>query len=196
VTLIDFIRGLRQRSSALAVVPDVYEWVQGRDKALFHVVSCQGDEPTDDEVAAFEAEVGFRLPPDFRRFTMSPLGGLYVEALEEVWARPKAYDVGPFWSFLYAVKVFGIASGIPEWLDIRVQTADMRAEGCADLVPFLQIEGDADRFCFDAAGRIVHWEHEEPDAPRVVDESFPSLLIREIRELEDRTHRRIKGEHR
>jgi hypothetical protein len=81
-------------------------------------------------------------------------------------------------------------------LDIRVQAAQMRTNGYSGLVPFLQIEGDADWYCFDAIGRIVHWDHEQPDDRRIVDEPFPSILIREIRALEDRTHRRIEGDHR
>src|SRR5439155_3692726 len=104
-----------------------------------------------------EKVVGFRMPDEFREFTKSPLGGMYMAMHEKLWPRPKAYDVGPFWSFLYGFKVFGIAKGIPDWLDIHVQYNKFRDEGFAELIPFLQLIGDADRYCFDAKQQIVHW---------------------------------------
>jgi hypothetical protein len=94
---------------------DIFDYFGHYDKRSFYVVACQGNEPSEADVAAFEANVGFRLPDEFRELTMSPLGGLYMEVREELWPRPKLYDVGPFGSFLYALKVFGIAEGIPEW---------------------------------------------------------------------------------
>jgi hypothetical protein len=179
--------------AALAPITDYFD--RGYDEKTFNVAACQGNEPTEEDVAAFEKECGFRLP-DFRAFTLSPLGGLYVEAREEVWPRAEMYAVGPFWSFLYAVKVFGIARDIPEWLDLRVQYAEMKADGFGHLVPFLQVQGDADKYCFDAAGRIVLWNHEVTEEPEVEPTPFADLVVREIRALEERTQRKIRGEDR
>src|SRR3954452_1044479 len=105
---------------------DVFNYFRSYDKRSFEAVACRGSEPFEADVAAFEAEVGFRLPDEFREFTMSGLGGLYMEVREEFWPRAKQYDVGPFWSFLYGIKVFGIADGIPDWLDIRVQYKEFK----------------------------------------------------------------------
>src|SRR6516162_4164047 len=127
---------------------DVYRYFGSWDKESFEVFACQGNEPTEDDVAAFEEVVGFRLPDEFREFTTSPLGGLYVAVREELWPRPKEFDIGPAWSFAYGIKVFGIATDIPEWLDIRVQYREFQAEVMSGLVPFLQVECDADRYCF------------------------------------------------
>jgi SMI1 / KNR4 family (SUKH-1) len=171
---------------------NVFQYFGKYDKRSFYVVACQGNEPSEADVAAFEADVGFRLPDEFREFTISPLGGLYMEVLEELWPRPKLYDVGPFWSFLYALKVFGIAEGIPEWLDIRVQYKEFKIEGFGDLVPFLQLAGDADKYCFDPAGRIIRWSHEEPENQEQEPITFSELLMREIHELEDRKDRKIR----
>lgn len=172
---------------------DVFNYFRSYDKRTFQVVACQGNEPSEADVAAFESETRFRLPDEFREFTMSGLGGLYMEVREEFWPRAKAYDVGPFWSFLYGLKVFGIAKGIPEWLDIRAQYQEFKAEGFGDLVPFLQLVGDADKYCFNSSGQIIRWSHEEPDKRETEDTNFGDLLMREIRELEKRKDRKIRG---
>jgi hypothetical protein len=173
---------------------DVYRYFRKWDRQSFEVVACQGNEPTEADVAAFEAVVGFRLPPEFRAFTMSPLGGLYMAVRKELWPRPQAFQVGPAWSFAFGLKVFGIAADIPEWLDIRVQYQEFREEGFPELVPFLQIECDADRYCFDAEGRIIKWDHEQHEVREPLAQSFSELLLEEIRELESRRDRKVRGE--
>jgi hypothetical protein len=169
--------------------------VRNRDRALFHVAACQGNEPAEEDLTVFEASCGFRLPTEFREFTMSGLGGLYVEAREEVWPPAKEFQVGPFWTFLRGVKVFGIAHDIPEWLDIRVQYAEMSEQGYPNLVPFLAREGDPSRYCFNAAGAIVEWHLDDPDEPELVGASFSELLHQQLVGLEERTRRRLRGEH-
>jgi hypothetical protein len=172
---------------------EVFDYFTHYDKRAFEVAACQGNEPSDADVAAFEADMGFRLPEEFREFTKSGLGGLYMEVREELWPRPKRFEVGPFWSFLYGLKVFGIAEDIPDWLDIRVQYRRFKAHGSGDLVPFLQLVCDSDMYCFDAAGQIIRWSHEETDKRDVVELSFGDLLMREIRALEERKDLKVRG---
>ncbi len=173
---------------------DVFEFFRHYDRETYEVFACQGNEPTDDDIVDFEREVGYRLPDDFREFTKSSLGGLYMAVREELWPRPKPYAVGPFWSFLYGLNVFGIATDIPDWLDIRVRWRQFRDQAWADLIPFLQRIGDADAYCFNTDGQIVEWSHDEPDERRVVDMTFPDLLLQEIHELDERKNRKIQGE--
>ncbi len=173
---------------------DVYRYFHRWDRKSFEVVACQGNEPTEADVAAFEAAVGFRLPDEFREFTMSPPGGLYMAVREELWPRPRAFQVGPAWSFAYGLKVFGIAADIPDWLDIRVQYREFSEEGFPELVPFLQLECDADRYCFDREGRIIKWDHEQPELREPLGSSFSELLLEEIHELEVRRDRKVRGE--
>src|SRR5258706_5644511 len=120
-------------------IEQIFNYFRQYDTRSFHFVACQGNEPSEADVAAFEHEIGFRLPDEFRTFTMSGLGGLHMEVREALWPRPKEFDVGPFWSFQYGLSVFGIAKGIPEWLDLRHRYREFRAEGVRDLVPFLQL---------------------------------------------------------
>jgi len=175
---------------------DVYDYFRSYDRKIYTVVACQGSEPTDADVAAFEREIGFRLPAEFREFTMSSLGGLYMEAREDIWPRAKEFEIGPFWSFLRGLEVFGIAADIPDWLDIRIQAREFREAGVDDLVPFLRIVSDSDPYCFDAAGRIVRWHHEEPERREAEPLTFPDLLMREIRELGKRVAQKRRGEDR
>jgi hypothetical protein len=91
-------RGLRAEVARMAL-KDVYDYFRNWDRESFEVVACQGNEPTESDIAAFEAVIGFRLPEEFREFTMSPLGGLYMAVREELWPRPRPYQVGPAWSF-------------------------------------------------------------------------------------------------
>ncbi len=53
---------------------DIFGYFRRYDKRSFEVFTCQGNEPSEADVAAFEAEVGFRLPGEFREITMSALG--------------------------------------------------------------------------------------------------------------------------
>ena len=175
---------------------DVYRYFSGWDRRSFEVVACRGNEPTEADIAAFEAVVGFRLPDEFREFTMSPLGGLYMAVREELWPRPEPYQVGPAWSFAYGLMVFGIAANIPDWLDIREQYREFRDEGFPELVPFLQVACEADRYCFDRAGQIILWDHEQPELREPIGASFSELLLEEIHELEDRKDRKVRGEDR
>lgn len=171
----------------------IYDYFRSYDRASYAVVACQGNEPTEEDVCAFERVLGFRLPNDFREFTKSPLGGLYIEVREELWPRPKLYEVGPAWSFHFGIKVFGIAADIPAWLDIREQRKKFQTEGFTDLVPFLQLCSDADPYCFDRDGRIFRWSHETPTEREFEKISFSELLMRELHELNARKEKK-KGQ--
>jgi hypothetical protein len=172
---------------------EAFAYFRSYDKASFEVYACQGHEPSEADITGFEREVGFGLPEEFREFTKSSLGGLYMAVREAVWPRPKEFDVGPFWSFLYGLTVYGIAFDIPEDLDLRAQFREFRAreEFTAGLVPFLKIIGDADPYCFTAQGGIVRWLHEEPETPESVSLSFSDLLMQEIRALEERKAKKL-----
>ncbi len=53
--------------------------------------------------------------------------------------------------------------------------------------------GDANRYCFVSSGGIIEWDHEVPEDRSPVDLSFADLLMREIRELEERKDRKVLG---
>lgn len=74
---------------------EVYDYFHSYDKQTYQVVACMGNEPSEEDVKDFESQYKIKLPVEFRKFTMSPLGGLYMEVREEIWPRAKQYDIGP-----------------------------------------------------------------------------------------------------
>ena len=175
-------------------VGGIEEFVRHCDREKYDLFAQQGNEPTIEDVSAFEKRASLSLPQEFREFAIHPLGGLYVEAKEEIWPPAKAYDVGPFWSFLRGVMVYSLSAEAPEWLQLEHAWNEMKEAGYPEFVPFLKILGDADPYCFTRNGGIVIWCHEEPDTPEPVDMSFSEAVLHEIAELEDRVERKIRGE--
>jgi hypothetical protein len=156
----------------------------------FLVVAAWNDAPPRKDLEDFEQIIGFRLPEDFRNFSCSKLGGLYVEAKETVWPRPKKYEAGPFWSFLYGFFVYSFSSKAPEWMSIQRQTEQFRSASNTTYVPCLKISMDADIFCLDGQGMLRRWEHETGEAP-LQNKTFSQLVVQEIVELRKRKDQKV-----
>ncbi len=173
----------------------VYDYFHRYDKQTYQVVACMGNEPSEQDVKRFEDEYRITLPEEFREFTMSPLGGMYMEVREELWPRAKAFDVGPFWSFCRGLIVYGIAEGIPDFLDIRLKTWELRDDGFMDYVPFLSVIGNGDEiFCFDRDNQIVLLDYYDTREATPVGGTFSECLMQQIAELEERKNRKLRGE--
>ena len=157
--------------------------------ADFSLFACGKDAPTESVIREFEHEIAFPLPQDFRAFSQSPLGGIYIDVKEHIWPRAKPYAVGPFWSFLYGIFVFGFGRAIPEWMDIRVHTREFRQNTKTTLVPFLKVLGDADVYCFDEQGAVRRWDHAIGEAP-LVQKTFPQVFAHEVEQLRSRKDRK------
>lgn len=173
---------------------DIYKYFKSYDKASYAVFAQQGAEPKTTDIEAFESRVEFRLPDEFQQFAIHPLGGLYMEVKAELWPRTQAYQVGPFWSFLYGLMVYSFSNKAPDWLRMENAWMRMSSDGYPKLVPFLKIMGDADPYCFTADGRIVIWRHETPENPESVSASFSQVVMQEICALEERKARKLRGE--
>jgi hypothetical protein len=173
---------------------NVYNYFENWDSDSYAVFTQRGNEPTEADVLAVESQVGFRLPDEFREYAVHPLGGLYMAVREELWPRPMAYHVGPFWSFLYGLMVYSFCGQAPDWLRLRSAWERMAKDGHPKLVPFLRVIGDPDPYCFTTSQKIVVWRHETPDQPEEVSETFSEVLMREIHALEERKARKIRGE--
>ena len=163
------------------------------DKKCYEVFSQQGAEPRMADVEAFERRSGFHFPAEFREFAVHPLGGLYMAVRAELWPRTKAYEVGPFWSFLYGFMVFGFSPQAPDWLQLSNAWRRLSDDGYPQFVPFLKVVGDPDPYCFTSDSKIVIWRHENPSEPERVEKSFSEVVMLEIRELEDRKERKLNA---
>lgn len=161
---------------------EIEQFFRTFDPAIYRVMAGGRNAVTEERLAEFEAALDFRFPQPFREFTLSPLGGLYVEAREEVWPRPQPGDApGP--RHLFGLKVFGLCAPIPEWLDLREEIMRLPEEE-GDLVPIMALVGSPDRFCYDLDGAILRWS---PDGTRTpVEGDFPDLVMRELNALETR----------
>jgi hypothetical protein len=173
-------------------IQDVYDYFRRYDKATYEVMAQMGAEPGPDVVANLESLIGFRFPDEFREFAVHPLGGLCMTVKEELWPRPRMFDVGPFWSMCYGFYVYCLSPEAPEWMVMGDAWSDMSDQGSPDLVPFLKVFGDADPYCFTADRGIVIWRHETPTEPELVTLSFSEVLMSEIQELERRKERKLK----
>lgn len=176
----------------------VYDYFRNYDKQTYNVVACMGNEPSEQDIRDFENQYQITLPADFREFTMSPLGGLYMEVREEIWPMAKKFDIGPFWSFCRGIIVYGIANNIPDFLDIREKTKELHDEGFTEYIPFLSVIGNGGEiFCFNKDNKIVlldlidYYAEEEP-AP--IEGDFSDCLLKQIAELEERKNRKMRGE--
>ena len=116
-----------------------------------------------------------------------------MEVREELWPRAKAFDVAPFWTFCRGIKVYGIANGIPDFLDIRVKTKELHDQGFVDYIPFLSLIGDGDQvFCFDKNNKIVILNWYATGEAVETDSDFSDLLLKQIQELEERKNRMLE----
>ena len=171
-------------------IEKVYDYFRNYDRDTYQVFACGGNSPSEEDVKAYEDEFKVKLPEDFKEFTMSPLGGLYMEVREEIWPMAKEYEVAPLWEFCRGIMVYGISNEVPEFLDIRVKTKQIHDEGFTDYIPFFSVIGDGDQiFCFDREGKIVifNW-YETID----VEGDFESFLLNQISELEERKNDKVE----
>jgi hypothetical protein len=161
------------------------------DKDFFCAVSDQGA-PSSAELERLAAKHGCRLPSDFLAHSTGKFAGIYIEVKEAIWPRPNELDVGPFWSFLYAVFVYSASPDAPDWMNMEKRAEEFQAATGRSLIPCLEIVGDADIYLFDASGQIVRWDH-ETDELEAFDGSFFELLDHEVGELRQRKDQRVAG---
>lgn len=158
--------------------------------AHFYVAAAGNDAPNKAQIADAAKRLGCRFPKEFIAHSTGRLGGAYVEVKEELWPRPKEYEVGPFWSFLYGFWVYGFAPEVPDWMSIELAAKKFRQETSQPLVPCLKIAGDVDIFAFTPTGEIVQWHHETRESTEYHG-GFFALLEQQVRELRERKDQKL-----
>jgi hypothetical protein len=140
------------------------------------------------QVEAVSRKFGVTFPPEFIAHVCGRFPGIYVEVIEKVWPRPKLHDVGPFWSFLYALHTFTSAPESEPWMRLDFAAKEFAKTGLG-AVPVLQIVSDADLYCVDSEGQIVQFKHETNEL-EPVQLDFWQLFEREVSELRKRKDRK------
>jgi hypothetical protein len=113
---------------------------------------------------------------------------------EELWPRPKKFDVGAFWSFLYGLYTLNISEEIPDFMNLESNARGFQAETKLTAIPFLKIIADADAYCFAPDGTVVRWSHELNKLEEQEQQSFFELLDYELGELVERKERKLANE--
>jgi len=130
------------------------------------------------------------FPAEFAAHIRGQFPGIYVEVKEAVWPRPKLFDVGPFWSFLYGLHTFTAAASSEDWMRLDYVAEEFQKSTGHKCAPILRLVGDADMYCVDASGCIVRYDHETNLlSPQTID--FWALFEREVEELKKRKNQKI-----
>lgn len=95
-----------------------------------------------------EQDIGFKVNADYRAFMLAH-GCAALVAKEEVWARAKAYQIGPRWAHEHGIEIFGIAKDVPPPLDLRAHAKKHAGSG---LLPVAGIVGGRVLLAQDAKG--------------------------------------------
>jgi hypothetical protein len=147
---------------------------------------------TKTSVDAIGRKHGVKYPSEYSAHICGRFPGIYVEVKEEYWARPKLYDVGPFWTFLYALHTYTPAKESEPWmqLDNAAELFQKETGHCA--APVLKVVGNADVYCVDKDGQLVQFIHETNEL-EAVQLTFWQLFEREVTELRTRKDRKKSG---
>jgi hypothetical protein len=155
----------------------------------FKVFPMAEDRANPGQIEAIGKRFGVKYPPEIVAHICGKFPGIYIEVVESLWPRPKANDVGPFWSFLYAVHTYTSVPDSEPWMRISDAAESFQKGTGLTAAPVLRLVGDRDLYCVDATGKLVQFRHEE-NVLEPVRISFWALFEREVAELVKRKHRK------
>ena len=141
------------------------------------------------QIRGIELQFGVQYPPEFAAHVCGRFPGIYVEAKEAVWPRPKELDVGPFWSFLYALHTYTSVPESQPWMRLDAVAEEFQNMTGLKAAPILAIQGDADVYCATPTGAIARFRHEGGEL-EPVDLNFRELFEEEVKALRERKDRK------
>ena len=153
----------------------------------FELFFSGDDYPSVQEIESYAKEINCKLPDDFKCFTSSYLNGFLAEAKEEVWPRKQG---GAHWMFQYALVIYGLDSGLPDWVNLRNEVKEFRNKTKTDLTPFMRTISCSEPYCFTSEGHIVKWDNDEWKA-KSIDGSFYDVFKQELIELHSLKERAV-----
>jgi len=162
----------------------------------FRVLPMAPNKSSEEDVSDVEVRLGIKFPEEYKVHLLGNgdvvLGnrGIYIEVKEAVWERPKAFDVGPFWSFLYGLHTYTASKESEDWMRLEVVGKEFFANTGIKAVPILKVIGDADLYCVNESSLISIYRHEE-NKIEPTDMTFWEVLEFELKELKERKNRKI-----
>lgn len=145
---------------------------------------------TSRQIDQIEKISNIKLPIEVRTHLLGRFPGMYLEVNEEKWPRHKAGDVGPFWSFLYGVHSFTADESSEDWMRLDYNYYQMKNITDVNVLPILQVIGDADLYCIDNNSKIIRFDHELNKFENI-NQNFWEILEYEVSELRKRKDKKI-----
>lgn len=158
----------------------------------FRVFPMAEQPVTVSEIHAVGERLGISLPAELVSHLSGRFPGILVEAKEEIWPRPKKFDVGPFWSFLYGLHTYTASSSSEEWMRLESAGQRFKEETGHVAVPVLRILSDANVYCVGKSGEMLRFDHEQGKLD-AVDGSFFQVFEQEVAALVKRAERKKNG---
>ncbi len=90
---------------------------------------------------------GVRYPAEYVAHVCGTFPGLHLEVKEAIWRRPKVFDVGPFWTFLYGLNTYTSAPESEEWMRLDAAASRFRQDTGLAAAPILAVINDPDVYC-------------------------------------------------
>ncbi len=146
---------------------------------------------SEEDIKELEENLGIKFPDEYILHLLGKddevLGnrGLSIEVKEEIWKRPKLYDVGEFWTFLYGLHTYTASKESATWMRLEVVGKEFLESTGLKAVPILKIIGDANVYCVDEKSQIVLYDHEQ-NSLEPLDMTFWDILEEELKELQSR----------
>jgi hypothetical protein len=172
----------------VASLAELYRLLYAVDLQRYDFAIGGQDRVTEQDLEKISRQLGFEIPSIYQAFLLK-CGGFYIAAKQELW--PQA-DLGgglqtaPYWTFLHGFYVLGVGETVPPDMRLVEATKQLREQGVTDLLPFMQRTLEADCWCFDREGRIVRWDHEQPEERALVETDFGETVLHQFDELEVR----------
>ena len=163
----------------------------------FRISPMAPNKSTIKEINEIEEKFGTEFPEEYIAHLLGEgaeiLGerGLYIEVKKDIWPRPKAGDVGPFWSFLYGIHTYTVSKESDDWMRLEIVGEEFIKETGIKAIPILKVIGDADLYCVIENGKIVRYRHEE-NRLEEIEMDFWELFEKEIKELMERKEKKIE----
>ncbi|WP_212629787.1 hypothetical protein [Pseudomonas sp. KB-10] len=164
-----------------AIVTEAWRILEPVDLKDFEVFAGAAEAERYD---AYQQALGFTLPIEFREFSLSNLGGVYITAREEIWPQAKEFDVGPAWTFWRGVMVFGLGAEVPDWLSLEAKLGEVHKHQIEDFAPVFKVQGSPYLYGFRPDHSLAVFDGYE----LVADEAgcFIELFRREVEALLER----------